>query len=67
MERKSGQERKSCAKADGYPPGVNIPKLNDFDWVGFLEWSFMCTLDALVLEMDGRGTCTAQARRAYLY
>ena len=26
----------------------------------------MCTLGALVLEMDGRGACTAQARRAYL-
>jgi len=26
----------------------------------------MCTLSALVLEMDGRGACSAQARRAYL-
>jgi hypothetical protein len=26
----------------------------------------MCTLSASVLEMDGRGVCTAQARRAYL-
>ena len=66
MERKSGQERKSCAKADGNPPGVNIPKLNDFDWVGFLGRSFMCALSALVLEMDGRGAGAAQARRAYL-
>ena len=66
MERKSGQERKSCAKPDGNPHGAKIPKLNDFDWVGFLGRSFMCTLGALVLETDGRGAGSAQARRAYL-
>jgi len=65
-KERADKNAKAAPKLTGTHPGVNIPKLNDFDWVGFLGRSFMCTLSALVLETDGRGACSAQARRAYL-